>query len=78
MNLSPEQLKVANWFLDERTDDAPLGWDGLLGAENVSVVRDDATHFTVALPIPTVGRITLLILSSGASVMLTWMECLDG
>ncbi|KAL4794685.1 hypothetical protein BDV19DRAFT_390051 [Aspergillus venezuelensis] len=56
LNLSLEEMKVATWFLDDRVDDGPLGWDELLGAGNVDVVRADSNHFTVVLPIPTMGE----------------------
>ncbi|KAL4965974.1 uncharacterized protein BDV14DRAFT_199425 [Aspergillus stella-maris] len=56
LNLSPEEMKIATWFLDDRVDDGPLGWDELLGAGNVDVVRADSNHFTVVLPTPTMGE----------------------
>ncbi|KAL4924156.1 uncharacterized protein BDV17DRAFT_275327 [Aspergillus undulatus] len=36
----------ANWMANDR-EEGPLGWDQLMGAENVTVIRADADHFNI-------------------------------
>ncbi|KAK2600066.1 hypothetical protein QQS21_005230 [Conoideocrella luteorostrata] len=44
----PEEQRIVDWFLDDRTDDGSLGWDELLG--NVCVIRADGNHFSLMMP----------------------------
>jgi thioesterase domain-containing protein len=44
----PEEQKIVDWFLDDRTDDGAFGWDELLG--DVKVVRADGNHFSMMTP----------------------------
>ncbi|KAL4981893.1 BcPKS20, polyketide synthase [Aspergillus falconensis] len=44
--LEPETRWIANWLSNDR-EDGPLGWDQLMGAENVTVIRSDADHFSI-------------------------------
>ena len=50
----PEEQRVVDWFLDDRTDDGSFGWDEILGS--VSVVRADGNHFSMMKP-PTVSQL---------------------
>ncbi|KAI2632156.1 hypothetical protein GGR54DRAFT_634924 [Hypoxylon sp. NC1633] len=43
----PEEQRIMDWFLDDRTDDGSLGWDEVLG--NVSVIRADGNHFSMMM-----------------------------
>ncbi|KAL5335173.1 hypothetical protein BJX70DRAFT_401878 [Aspergillus crustosus] len=52
LDLQPREQRIAEWFLDDRVDDGPLGWEELLGEGSVQVVRADANHFNVVLPRP--------------------------
>ena len=47
-NVLPEEQRVVDWFLDDRTDDGSFGWDDILG--NVRVVRADGNHFSMMKP----------------------------
>ncbi|GKZ27379.1 type I Iterative Polyketide synthase (PKS) [Aspergillus brasiliensis] len=40
-----EEQSVVDWFLNDRTDDGPLGWEGLL--DNVRVFRAEGNHYSV-------------------------------
>ena len=51
----PEEQRMADWFLDDRTDGGCLGWDELLG-RSVRVVRADGNHFSMMVP-PMVSRL---------------------
>ncbi|KAI0475196.1 hypothetical protein GGR56DRAFT_694769 [Xylariaceae sp. FL0804] len=43
--VAPEQQPIVSWFLDDRDDGGPLGWDELLG--DVRVVRAEGNHFSM-------------------------------
>ena len=51
----PKEQRIANRFLDNRTDGGCLGWDELLG-RSVRVVRADGNHFSMMVP-PMVSRL---------------------
>ncbi|KAL3473893.1 BcPKS20, polyketide synthase [Aspergillus californicus] len=44
LGLDPELRWIANWLSNDR-DGGPLGWDQLMGAENVTVIRADSDHY---------------------------------
>ncbi|KAL4923047.1 uncharacterized protein BDV17DRAFT_296735 [Aspergillus undulatus] len=46
LDLEPEMLWIANWLSNDR-EDGPLGWDQLMGAENVTVIQADGDHYSI-------------------------------
>ncbi|KAL4867611.1 hypothetical protein BDV12DRAFT_198031 [Aspergillus spectabilis] len=56
LDLRPEDQRIADWFLNDRTDGGPLGWEELMGDGNVKVVRADCNHFNVVLPLSTMAE----------------------
>jgi thioesterase domain-containing protein/acyl carrier protein len=46
LGLDPDFQWIANWLSNDR-DEGPLGWDQLMGAENVRVIRADSDHYSI-------------------------------
>ncbi|KAL3450160.1 hypothetical protein BJX65DRAFT_305618 [Aspergillus insuetus] len=49
--LEPEEQWMANWFLNDRPK-TPLGWEKLLGSENIKIIWGDCNHFWMMSTIP--------------------------
>ncbi|KAJ0419262.1 BcPKS20, polyketide synthase [Aspergillus carlsbadensis] len=49
--LEPEEQWIANWFLNDRPN-TPLGWEELVGSENVKIIMGDCNHFWMMTTIP--------------------------
>jgi acyl carrier protein/SAM-dependent methyltransferase len=67
LGLEPDMQWIANWLSNDR-DEGPLGWDQLMGAENVTVIRADSDHYSIVQMPPGVSCFSLSLLSTDTNI----------